>query len=199
MLDLCEGDISIAGVNLSTLLSDTVRTSLITIPQALYNDAQSSIRRNANPTGVPHESSVLAALDKVGLGGEVRTQGGIDLVFDTLGLTPGQTKLFGLAKALLTKECSHKDTGVILLDEITASVDEELEARKMGVVREAFNRFTIIAVAHRINSLVGFDRVVVMDAGRIIEVGDLSELMDSPGSAFARLTRTGTSLSRGGE
>jgi ATP-binding cassette, subfamily B, bacterial len=90
-------------------------------------------------------------------------------------LSGGQRQRIAIARAFL------KDAPILLLDEATASLDTESEE----AIREALSRLmrgrTVIAIAHRLSTLRGFDRVVVLKAGRIIEDGSPDRLMQGQG------------------
>lgn len=67
------------------------------------------------------------------------------------------------------------------------SVDVQTDALMQRILRTAFADRTIIAIAHRLDTILDFDRVVVMDAGRIVEVGAPKKLMETQGSLFKAL------------
>lgn len=73
---------------------------------------------------------------------------------------------------------------MVCIDEGTANLDADSEATIQRVLRTAFRTATVILVAHRISSLQNADRVVVMQAGRIVEQGAVSELADDEASVF---------------
>ena len=76
---------------------------------------------------------------------------------------------------------------IVIMDEPTSSLDEASEAVVSNLFREEFEGKTVIAVAHRLKTIRKFDRVVVMDEGRVVEVGKPDELMRVEGGAFRRL------------
>jgi ABC-type multidrug transport system fused ATPase/permease subunit len=189
MLHPVEGSITLDGIQIETLLPNTVRRRINVIPQDPFVQPRSSVRVNVDLSGTLSAPTLLVALDKVGLGNAVREHGGLDAPLEAIGLTSGQTKLLGLARALLWKEASGARSGILLLDEATAGMDEGLEAFVMQIVREEFQSFTVVAIAHRTNSILDFDRVIVMDDGRVAEVGDARELLQSSVPAIAGLAR----------
>ncbi|OLN95500.1 Multidrug resistance-associated protein 1-like protein 4 [Colletotrichum chlorophyti] len=77
--------------------------------------------------------------------------------------------------------------GVLLLDEPNAGVDEETDRTIWGVTKQEFCGYTIIAVAHRLNAIMDFDRVMVMDSGGIVETGQPQLLARTSGSRFSQL------------
>jgi ATP-binding cassette subfamily C (CFTR/MRP) protein 1 len=98
-------------------------------------------------------------------------------------LSMGQKQLFCLARAMLRKSC------VLILDEPTSSVDTKTDAKMQQIIREEFANYTIIMVAHRLDSLLDFDTVVVLDKGTIAEKGNPRVLVEVEGSRFGRLYR----------
>lgn len=88
-------------------------------------------------------------------------------------LSHGQRQLFCLARAILRP-------GIILvLDEATSSVDLKTDELMQSVIKEEFAKQTVLTVAHRINTLMDYDRIVVMGEGRILEVGTPEKLRDT--------------------
>ncbi|KAJ3341071.1 Multidrug resistance-associated protein 1 [Gonapodya sp. JEL0774] len=98
-------------------------------------------------------------------------------------LSVGQRQLLCLARAML------RDSNIVVLDEATASVDIETDELIQKTIREddRFKGRTVITIAHRLNTIIDYDRVLVMDAGRIKEIGPPAELLKIPGGAFRDL------------
>lgn len=122
-------------------------------------------------------------LEMVGLAAFVhRDATGLDLLLTAGGenLSVGQRQLVCLARALLRK------AKIIVLDEATASVDYETDARIQETLHAEVRRsgITMMTIAHRINTILTSDRVIVMDAGRIVEIGPTKELAADKGSLF---------------
>ncbi len=75
------------------------------------------------------------------------------------------------------------------MDEATANIDVETDRLIQASIREACSNVTVITIAHRVQTIVDSDRVLVMDNGRIIEFDTPANLMENPQSTFARLVR----------
>ena len=111
---------------------------------------------------------------------------GVDTIVGNRGakLSPGQRQRIAIARAFL------KDAPILLLDEATSALDTESEE----AVRQALDRLmkglrTVIAIAHRLATLRNFDRIVVLQAGRIIEDGTPEALMKHRGIYRALVRR----------
>jgi ATP-binding cassette subfamily C (CFTR/MRP) protein 1 len=108
-------------------------------------------------------------------------------VSPTLGsnLSQGQRQLVSIARALLTP------SNVLVLDEATSAVDVETDAQIQEALRSPiFSNRTIITIAHRINTILDSDRIVVLEAGQVKEFGPPKELIDSgKGGLFYELVR----------
>lgn len=188
MLNITSGDITINGIALSTVNPESLRESLICIPQDPFILSKSTIRQNADPTGTISDAVILDCLEKVGLAHLLKDDAvTLDTPIGDWKLTPGLMKLFGLVKALMEKERSDMRCGVLLLDEMTSDVDDAIEAKMVKLVNAEFADFTVIAVAHRAASILDFDRAVVMDSGRVIEEGLVKALLANPESHFSNL------------
>lgn len=78
---------------------------------------------------------------------------------------------------------------ILVLDEASSSLDVATDATIQKVLREVFANCTIIAIAHRLNTLLDFDQVIVLSHGEVVEVGVPRELMLHTESAFSHLLR----------
>lgn len=86
----------------------------------------------------------------------------------------GERQLLCLARALVHKSTSRSALRILVLDEASASVDTETDALLQETVKEAFVDCTVISIARRIESVIDYDRLMVLDAGRLVDF-DLPE------------------------
>jgi ATP-binding cassette subfamily C (CFTR/MRP) protein 1 len=119
-------------------------------------------------------------LRDVGLLQLVQERDGLEGSMKHGSLSEGQKQLFSVARAVLRARWrarlgqhveKGKRSGILLLDEITSSVDVATDNAIQKIIREEFEGYTIIAIAHRTETVSDFDRVVIMQDGRIKEVG----------------------------
>uniref|UniRef100_L2GAL4 ABC multidrug transporter n=1 Tax=Colletotrichum fructicola (strain Nara gc5) TaxID=1213859 RepID=L2GAL4_COLFN len=185
MLDLDSGSITIDGIDLSTLPHEYVRSHLVAVPQESYI-FDGSVRLNIDPTGTVPDSDVVEALDKVQLWGKVEERGGLDALIDDKFFSQGEAQLLVFARAMLRKG------KVLILDEITSSLNDESSHVIDEVLRSWFQDWTIIAIAHKLESIVDFDRVAVVDAGELVEYGRPHELLDRDSAFKALYERSST-------
>lgn len=98
-------------------------------------------------------------------------------------LSLGQRQLICLARALL------KRSRILVLDEATSSVDTKTDAEVQATIQREFVQkgVSVITVAHRLETVLGYDRILVLDAGAPVELGSPSELLKIPGGYLRRL------------
>lgn len=181
MLELQEGSLRIDGIDLSVLPRQTIRSLLTTLPQDPVKLA-GTVRENLDPENkLPHDNKEIeSVLKKTNIWDILEARGGLDAELDSVGFSVGQQQLFCLARAIL-----HRSR-VLLLDEATSSVDRQSDEEVRKVINEEFADCTVIEVAHRLDNLVDFDMIVVMEQGRIVETGHPKELLEGP-SKFRNL------------
>lgn len=165
MLPITNGSITIDSIPLNSVTASTLRNRIVAVSQEPYIFS-STIRENLDPYSTQTDESIITALQKVQLWEpSIASRGGLDAQIDDTFFSHGQAQLFSLARAILRKP------KILVLDEVTSSLDAETERVVKKVVKDEFPGVTIIAVAHRLEFLTDFDRIVVLDRGRIVDVG----------------------------
>ena len=97
-------------------------------------------------------------------------------------LSGGQRQRVGIARAL------YRQPDILLLDEATSHLDAHSEKQIQQALSESMNRFTTIVIAHRLSTIKEMDRIVVLDNGRVKELGTFAQLLKKNG-AFAKMWR----------
>lgn len=174
-----------------------LRSHIIAVPQeCVFLPDGSSIRSNIDPTGTISDTECVDILEMVQLSAFVTTQGGVEAPMSGEQLSGGQQQLFSLGRAIYRRrarfQASGHDGGLLLLDEISSSVDHATEALMHDIISEEFAAYAIVAVAHRLELMVDFvDRVVVLDKGSVVEEGAPRELLKVDDGKFCRLYQAG--------
>ncbi len=179
------GTTTIDGVDVSLVPFDTLRSRLITVPQepVLF---PGTIRFNLLPgsssSSSSDEAALLDALAQVSLKDAIlAVPGGLDADVSDASLSHGQKQLLCLARALVRKNSRVGSGGILVLDEATSAVDVATERLMVDVVKAAFADCTVLAVAHRLESVRGFDKVLVLDQGALVRVGTPKKLIGEDG------------------
>ncbi|PTB70684.1 P-loop containing nucleoside triphosphate hydrolase protein [Trichoderma citrinoviride] len=177
LLDPSSGTLTIDSIQLNTISRETIRSRLITVTQDQFV-LPGTIRQNIDPSDSYPEEAIIDALHAVNLWAAIDSRGGLDVTFEEDMLSHGQKQLFFLARAVLKR---HRGK-VVLLDEASSSLDMETEQMVRMTINTHFQSHTVISIAHHLETILDFDRVVVMDKGRVVEVGSPRELLQSAGN-----------------
>uniref|UniRef100_A0A8C5A8A0 ABC-type glutathione-S-conjugate transporter n=1 Tax=Gadus morhua TaxID=8049 RepID=A0A8C5A8A0_GADMO len=181
IIEAAEGRILIDGIDISKIGLHDLRNRLTIIPQdpVLFSG---SLRMNLDPfenfsdqeiwiaLELSHLKEYVAGLEK-GLQYEV-SEGGENL-------SVGQRQLLCLGRALLRK------SRILILDEATAAVDLETDDLIQTTIRKEFSHCTVLTIAHRLQSIMDSSRVMVLDAGRIVEFDSPENLLEKQGYFYA--------------
>jgi ATP-binding cassette, subfamily B, bacterial len=175
--DMQQGRILIDGQDIARVTQESLRGAIAVVPQdiSLFNRSMLENIRYGRPDASDDEvmeAAIAARCDFIDT-----LPNGLSTVVGDRGvkLSGGQRQRIAIARAFL------KDSPILLLDEATASLDSESEE----AIREALGRLvqgrTVVAIAHRLSTLRNFDRVIMLQAGRIIEDGPPDNLMRREG------------------
>lgn len=180
LIEIDSGNIIIDGLDLRTIPRETIRTNMIAIAQEPFVMSE-TVHVNAGPSRTHPDSAIIMALSKVHLWDAISARGGLDAEMKSQPLSQGQQQLFSLARAMLR-------TGrILVLDEATSNVDAGTDLLMQRVIREEFANHTIMTVAHRLDTIVDSDVIVVLEGGQVAEFGEPSVLLETEGSQLREL------------
>lgn len=176
-------DVDIKTVGLHDLRGE--KTAIIPQDPAILTG---TVRFNLDPFGVKRDEELWAVLEKSQLKARIARAGGLDSKVEEGGgnYSVGELQLMCLARALL--RCQEQG-GMLLLDEATSALDAETDKLIQTVIRSEF-QCTIVTIAHRIQTLLDYDRVAVFEAGRVVEFDTPQALLARP-SIFQSLAKEG--------
>ncbi|KAK2485805.1 hypothetical protein H9L39_03785 [Fusarium oxysporum f. sp. albedinis] len=196
----------IDGLPLNNLDRDALRQRVIAVPQeAVFLPDGATFKENLDPSGLSTLDECKAVLIDIGLWDFVQGRGGIDAGMTSSTLSGGQRQLMSIGRSLLRRRARTPQTpgpgnmtekikdqgGLLLLDEVNSSVDQDMELIIKRIIETEFDAYTVIAVSHRLDMIMDFDTVVVLDTGKLVEVGNPRALASTEGSRFASLVRAG--------
>lgn len=187
MCPIESGTIHLYGKDVSGIGLHTLRKALAIIPQDPVGFT-GTVRFNLDPFTQHDDQRLWQELEKVQLKAHFQAkEEGLDFQVSSGGenLSVGQRQLLCCARALI------RGARILVLDEATASVDFNTDSLIQQVLRKEVQtkQLTTITIAHRISTILGADRVLVMEEGRAAEFGPTQELADTTSSKFAALIR----------
>ncbi|KAF2794971.1 ABC multidrug transporter-like protein [Melanomma pulvis-pyrius CBS 109.77] len=192
LVELSGGSITIDGVDISTIGLHDLRSKLAIIPQdpTLF---KGTIRSNLDPFHEHSDLDLWSALrqaDLVSNESTMEDKSGrihLDSVVEEEGLnfSLGQRQLMALARALV------RGSQIIVCDEATSSVDFETDQKIQKTIVDGFKGKTLLCIAHRLKTIITYDRICVMDAGTIAELDTPLRLYDAGGIFRGMCDRSG--------
>ena len=140
-----------------------------------------------DPLGHVEDAAIWSVLQQTQMAHAVRS---LDMPIAEGGsnLSAGQRQLLCIARAMLAR------ARLVIMDEATSSVDAETDARIQRAVRAAFGDATVITIAHRLNSVLDADKIMVLDDGELVEFGPPRELMARPSGRFRAMVHASSRL-----
>jgi len=196
IVELCSGSIMIDGIDIKKIGLNLLRSKIAVIPQdpVLFSG---SIRTNLDPFNEYDDERLYEVLNRVGLKSSLQPSRSSNSLSSATSLTQttsnavksltdevleggvnfsvGQRQLLVIARSLL------RGSKIVIMDEATASVDADTDARIQRVMRTEFKDSTCITVAHRINTILDSDFILVMDDGRAAEFDRPEKLLKKGG------------------
>ena len=183
ILEATEGKITIDDVDISTINLEELRDSITVIPQE-PTLIEGSLRENIDPGKRYSDLEIENAMIEVGLEDALREKTlNYKIVEDGINLSIGEKQLICIARALLRK------SKVVLMDEATASIDYKTETLIQKSIEKVLKHSTVITIAHRIKTIINYDRILVLAYGELIEFDTPQNLLKDKKGLFSELYR----------
>ena len=186
LVEIASGSINIDGVNTMDMGLHELRKQISIIPQnpMLFSGP---LKYSLDPTSAFGEEQLWQALEQVQLRGKIEAlEGQLEFIVSERGsnFSVGERQLLCLARSIL------KQTKIVVLDEATSNVDTETDSNIQKILQSEFATCTILTIAHRVHTVMAYDRILVMETGKIIEFDSPGNLLAQPSSKFYELANT---------
>jgi ATP-binding cassette subfamily C (CFTR/MRP) protein 1 len=201
-----EGSMTVDDVSLACIQRDQLRQKIIVVSDDPFFISGGNLRGNLDPLSCCSDDAMLidALRDvtlwetfvanatkshgdssKEELGGHMAAENALDAPFASDTLSHGQKQLFALARALVRQLSKGPVAGgLVILDEATSRTDKKTDSIIQAVIRKHFHSCTLLVIAHRLEGILDFDQVVVLETGRVAEVESPNVLRMKKGSLF---------------
>jgi len=183
LYDLDSGVIEIDGQSTHAVTQDSLRRSIGLVSQdtaLLHRSVRDNIaypRPDATDAEISTAAKRARALEFIEELEDSKGRKGFDAHVGERGvkLSGGQRQRIAIARVLL------KDAPILILDEATSALDSEIEAEIQSSLQELMHGKTVIAIAHRLSTIAAMDKLIVIDAGKVVETGNHEELLKNEG------------------
>ncbi|KAI8490169.1 Multidrug resistance-associated protein 5 [Branchiostoma belcheri] len=183
LVEPTDGTILIDGVDICKIGLQSLRSKLSIIPQdpVLF---VGTVRYNLDPFNQYKDPDLWRALERTYMKDAIsglEKQLEAPVVENGENFSVGERQLICMARALL------RNSKIILLDEATAAIDSETDSLIQKTIHEAFTDCTMLTIAHRLNTVLNSDRIMVMEDGKLVEFDTPAVLMSDPNSRFSAM------------
>ncbi|CAK4076908.1 unnamed protein product [Aphanomyces euteiches] len=190
--ELAVGSIKIDGVDISKIGVKTLRSAIAIIPQApvLFNG---TLRNYLDPFGEFTDDELWSCLRKVVLADRIASvEGNLDSPVEENGenFSVGERQMLCMARALL------RQARIVVMDEATAAIDHETDQNLQRVIRTEFASSTVLTIAHRLDTVLDCDRILVFDQGRLVQCDSPKSLIEQGTGIFFELCSEGGYLDK---
>nr|XP_019008004.1 cadmium ion transporter [Kwoniella pini CBS 10737]OCF46785.1 cadmium ion transporter [Kwoniella pini CBS 10737] len=183
-----KGQVIVDEKNLNEIGIDTVRERIGIIPQDAFL-FQGTIRNNLDPTGIHSDEYLNSLLNLIQSDSLLPSSKSIkekfkldsQVNFEGSNYSAGEKQLLAFIRALA------RGTKILLLDEATSSVDPETDALIQRIIQNHLQGVTLISIAHRLQTVAYYDRILVLDQGKVAEYDTPLTLYDMRDSIFRQL------------
>ncbi|KAI9591578.1 multi drug resistance-associated protein MRP [Syncephalis fuscata] len=188
LIEAAAGSITIDGVDISQIGLYDLRSRLTIIPQdpVLFAGKLGTVRDNLDPFETHEDIEIWNVLNSAHLKDHISSLEGklnAPVIQGGENFSVGQRQLICLARALLRR------SSILVLDEATAAIDVETDKAIQETIRREFKNCTILTIAHRINTVMDNDRILVLDGGKIAEYDSPTNLLAKYDSIFYSLAK----------
>ncbi|KAJ7269434.1 P-loop containing nucleoside triphosphate hydrolase protein [Mycena haematopus] len=187
MVEPVGGRIVVDGVDISNIGLEDLRTRITIISQdvSLFSG---TIRSNLDPLRANTDQECLDVLERCHLTALLKHANSskssiLDISVNQGSLSAGERQLVALARAILRR------TNIIIMDEATSQIDTRLDDQIQRTIREELTGAIVVTIAHRLKTIMDYDRILVLDDGELLEFGSPKTLLHTAGGAFRDMCR----------
>ncbi|TMW67965.1 hypothetical protein Poli38472_007637 [Pythium oligandrum] len=190
--ELANGSIVIDDVDVNTIGLKTLREKLSIIPQnpVLF---KGPLRHYLDPFEQFTDDELWHSINRVGLRDRITAEEkGLWCLVEESGenFSVGERQMLCMARAL------SRHSRIVIFDEATAAIDHETDQKLQRVIREAFEQSTVLTIAHRLDTILDADRILVLEGGRVVEFASPAELVKKGSGHFFELMQEGGYLGK---
>ena len=181
ILEATNGKILIDDIDISCIGLSFLRKIITVIPQD-PTLIEGSLRENLDPSGKFDDLSMIDSLKSIGMD-YILEEKGLDFMIKENGdnLSAGERQLICITRAMIRK------SKIIIMDEATSSIDYDTEQLIQKAILNTLKDSTVITIAHRIKTILDYDRILVFEQGKLIEQGSPKELIENNEGHFFKL------------
>ena len=204
IIEKIEGSIYIDGVDISNISLSDLRSQITIVPQepVLFSN---TLRFNLDPESKHNDHQLIDIVKRANLGKLLERDGnGLDFEIATKGenLSEGEKAIVCICRAALrsiepeihqnqtdVSKTAFKRAKIVLIDEATASIDVNTEQTIQNLMNTEFKDATVLTIAHRLNTVISSDKIMVLSYGKLVEYDDPKVLRNDPDSHFFKLLK----------
>ncbi|TGJ80985.1 hypothetical protein E0Z10_g7773 [Xylaria hypoxylon] len=187
LVDCSRGRILLDDVDISQVPQPLLRSRFHVVSQDTFTQGE-SVREALDPDELFPDGAIENVLRECAIMDNVAAAGGLLGDLSSANFSAGEAQLFVLARTIL--QAGRQPGGVVLLDEATSSIDVATEQKIMALITRTLQGKTVISVLHRLETALEYDRIVVLENGRVTHFGTPTKVLRDS-ELFSTMRKTG--------
>ncbi|KAJ3498983.1 hypothetical protein NLG97_g702 [Lecanicillium saksenae] len=182
LIQRVDGAVEIDGINLASLDADAIRSRFVGHPQSFIANPSATVRQNLDPLKTVSDArieEVLVNITASHVTADIMSR--LDSPWNECNFSDGWQRIIAIARTLI------RTSSVYIMDEPTSGMDDDSHSQALAAIFNTLHDKTVLCTTHTLVGIEKFDKIIVLDGGRLVEQGSPAKLLATPNSIFNQL------------